>query len=358
MNKLSVIFLLFATALVPVNLMAQDTIKPAKSFLKNTEISGQWFISGNYDDHDSLYQIELKRGYFTIESHLTENLTARYTQDITLDTEGDDAGNVEMRLKYLYLQQKIHFLPEFQQGSFSIGMVPRPWIEFEQKINAYRVMGPMFLEKTNVLSSADFGFIYEGLIGGEIDKQYQKEVNSAYPGKYGSFSFGLYNGGGYHDIERNNNKTFEARLTLRPLPAFMPGLQFGYAYANGKANIANDADFNMNVIYLSSESKYHVFMAQYYSGLGDYAGLYTDTLFNSYKNSGYALFGEFKIPQTKFSVVGRYDSFKSENNYYLERINTGIAYRFLKNKLVLGAEYWDKNGDIRRMFEIALEIRF
>ncbi|HPE99746.1 MAG TPA: hypothetical protein PKY63_03675 [Bacteroidales bacterium] len=358
MNKSLVIFLLFAAALAPANLMAQDTIKPAKSFLKNTEISGQWFISGNYENHDSLYQIELKRGYFTIESHLTENLTARYTQDITLDTEGDDAGNVEMRLKYLYLQQKIHFLPKFQQGSFSIGMVPRPWIEFEQKINSYRVMGPMFLEKTNVLSSADFGFIYEGLIGGEIDKQYQKEVNAAYPGKYGSFSFGLYNGGGYHDVERNNNKTFEARLTLRPLPAFMPGLQFGYAYANGKANIANDADFNMNVIYLSSESKYHVFMAQYYSGVGDYAGLYTDTLFNSYKNSGYALFGEFKIPQTKFSVVGRYDSFKSENEFSLTRINTGIAYRFLKNKLVLGAEYWDKNGDIRRMFELALEIRF
>ncbi len=147
MNKLSVIFLLFATALVPVNLMAQDTIKPAKSFLKNTEISGQWFISGNYDDHDSLYQIELKRGYFTIESHLTENLTARYTQDITLDTEGDDAGNVEMRLKYLYLQQKIHFLPEFQQGSFSIGMVPRPWIEFEQKSTHTVSWAPCFSKK-------------------------------------------------------------------------------------------------------------------------------------------------------------------------------------------------------------------
>lgn len=358
MNKVSIFLLLLLAVLAPMYLVAQDTIRPAKSFLKNTEISGQWFISGNYEDQDSLYQIELKRGYFTIESHLTENLTARYTQDITLDTEGDDAGNVEMRLKYLYLQQKINFLQKYQKGSFSIGMVPRPWIEFEQKINAYRVMGPMFLEKTNVLSSADFGFIYEGLIGGEIDEQYQKDVNSAYPGKYGSFSFGLYNGGGYHDVERNNNKTFEARLTLRPLPAFMPGLQFGYAYANGKANIANDADFIMNVLYLSSENKHHVFMAQYYSGVGDYTGLYTDTLFNSFKNSGYALFGEFKIPQTKFSIVGRYDSFTSENNYYLTRINTGIAYRFLKNKLVLGAEYCDKNGDIRRMFELALEIRF
>lgn len=357
--KFSLLILLSTVIFFSQQLSAQDSSKTKNTFIKNTEISGQWFISGNYEDHDSLYQIELKRGYFTIESHLTENLNARYTQDITLDTEGDDAGNVEMRLKYLYLQQKINLLPKFQKGSISIGMVPRPWIEFEQKINAYRVMGSMFLEKTNVLSSADFGFIYEGLIGGEIDKQYQKEVNSAYPGKYGSFSFGLYNGGGYHDVERNNNKTFEARMTLRPLPAIMPGLQFGYAYANGKANLTNnDADFVMNVLYLSSESKYHVLMAQYYSGVGDYAGTYVDTLFQSNKNSGYAFFGEFKIPQTKFSIVGRYDKFESENDISLTRINTGIAYRFLKNKLVLGAEYWDKNGDIRRMYELALEIRF
>jgi len=359
MKKSLAILTVIVTAVCAQQLQAQDTSAVKKSFLKNTEISGQWFISGNYDDHDSLYQIELKRGYFTIESHLTEGLTARYTQDITLDTEGDDAGNVEMRLKYLYLQQKINFIPKYQQGSISIGMVPRPWIEFEQKINAYRVMGSMFLEKANVLSSADFGFIYEGLIGGEVDKQYQKEVNSAYPGKFGSFSFGLYNGGGYHDVERNNNKTFEARLTVRPLPDFMPGLQFGYAYANGKANLTNaDADFLMNVLYLSSESKYHVFMAQYYSGVGDYGGTYVDSLMHSKSNKGFALFGEIKIPKSKFSIVGRYDYFESDKDYYLNRINTGIAYRFLKNKLVLGAEYWDQNGNIKRMYELALEIRF
>jgi len=361
MNKSLATLLGFTLLFLSVQLSAQDTSKTVKKFLKSTEISGQWFISGNYDDQDSLYQIELKRGYFTIESHLSENLTARYTQDITLDTEGEDAGNVEMRLKYLYLQQKINLFPKFQKGAISLGMVPRPWIEFEQKINAYRVMGPMFLEKSEVLSSADFGFIYEGLIGGEVDKQYQKEVNAACPGKYGSFAFGLYNGGGYHAVEFNNNKTFEARLTVRPLPAFMPGLQFGYAYANGKANVENSkADFKMNVLYLSSESKYHVFLGQYYCGVGDYGGIYMDTSFNSNANTGYSIFGEIKIPKTTFSVVGRYDYFISENapDYYLNRINAGIAYRFLKNKLVLGAEYYDKNGNIRRMFELALEIRF
>jgi hypothetical protein len=240
-------------------------------------------------------------------------------------------------------------------------MVPRTWIEFEQKINHYRVMGPMFLEKTEILSSADFGFIYEGLIGGEIDEKYQKEVNSGYPGKYGSFSFGMYNGGGYHNVELNNNKTFEARLTLRPLPSIMPGLQTGYAFAIGKANIPNNvADFNMNVFYLSSESKHHVLMGQYYTGTGDYGGRYLDTAFVSYKNSGYALFGEFKLPKHPFSLVGRYEYFTSKQNpdFYINRIGTGLAYKFSKNKLMLNYEYCDKNKVIRRMIELVLEIRF
>lgn len=342
------------------NAFTQDSTSQI-SLLQRTEISGQWFIAGNYDDKDSLAQIELKRGYFTIESHLSSSITARYTQDITLDTEGDDAGNVEMRLKYLYIQRKVNVLPKLQKGTISLGMVARPWIEFEQKINSYRVMGAMFLENTNVLSSADFGFIYEGLIGGEIDETYQREVNKSYPGKYGSFSFGLYNGGGYHATELNNNKTFEARITLRPMPAKMPGLQFGYAFAKGKANVPeNKVDFGMNVIYLSSESKYHAFLAQYYNGIGDYEGRYCDTLFRSYQNTGFSVFGEFKIPETKLSLVGRYDYFSSvqQPSYALIRINAGIAYRFLKNKLVLDAEYTDKNHEIRRMLELALEIRF
>ncbi len=356
MKKLLILFSL----LVSMGLQAQDSVVQ-KSFLKNTEISGQWFIAGNYDDQDSLYQIELKRGYFTIESHLSNNLTARYTQDITLDTEGDDAGNVEMRLKYLYLQSKVNIFPNIQKGSISFGMVARPWIEFEQKINSYRVMGPMFLERIDVLSSADFGFIYEGLIGGEIDQEYQREVNKNYPGKYGSFSFGLYNGGGYHAVEMNNNKTFEARLTVRPLPAALPGLQFGYAFANGKANLpGNNTDFKMNVLYLSSESKVHALLFQYYQGIGDYGGKYCDSLFSSYANHGLAVFGEFRIPSTPLSIVGNYDYFVSEQqpDYYIQQINAGIAYRFSKNKLVLGGEYFDKNGSIRRMAELAIEIRF
>ena len=361
MKKNTIIFLVLAFLFSNSNLFAQDSSKIKNFFQKNVDVSGQWFISGNYDDADSLWQFELKRGYFTIESQLTKNLSARYTQDITLDTEGEDAGNVEMRLKYLYLQQDINFLPKFQKGAVFVGMIHRPWVEYEQKINSYRVLGPLFLENSDVISSADFGIAYEGLIGGEIDEDCKKNVNSKDLGKYGSFSFGLYNGGGYHAIEQNNNKTFETRLTARPFYSFMPGLQVGYAFVTGKANVkTKNTKFNMNVFYLSSESKHHVLLAQYYKGKGDFSGKYVDTLFNSNLNDGYSVFGEFKIPKTKFSIVGRYEYFtsKDKDTYYLNRINAGIAYRFLKNKIVFGAEYKEKNSKIRRLYEIALEIRF
>jgi hypothetical protein len=156
-------------------------------------------------------------------------------------------------------------------------------------------------------------------------------------------------------------KLLKLVLQFDLFPAKMPGIQTGYAFAIGKANIPdNAADFNMNVFYISSESKYHVLMGQYYAGAGDYGGRYLDTAFVSYKNSGYSLFGEFKIPKSPFSLVGRYDYFTSKQNpdYYLNRIGGGIAYRFSKNKLMLDYEYCDKNKVIYRMIEMVLEIRF
>lgn len=54
--------------------------------------------------------------------------------------------------------------------------------------------------------------------------------------KYGTFSIGIYNGGGYHAMEENTNKTVESRLTFRPFPQTIPGLQFSYNMIYGKGN--------------------------------------------------------------------------------------------------------------------------
>ena len=325
---------------------------------QNTEISGQWFLA--FNNASEINQFVLKRGYFTIKTKMNDIFSVRYTQDITLDKEGSDAGNVEIRLKYLYLKIKLDQFDLINNSHLELGLVHRPWLDFEQSINKYRVQGKMFLERYSIINSADFGIFYTGLIGGKVGKDYQSTVTNKNPGKYGSYSIGIHNGGGYHAIEQNNNKTLEGRFSLRPLYEIYPGLQLTYAFTYGKANIeSNLSDFNMNLLYLSSETRLGSFTGTYYTGNGDYGGKYIDEQNNSLAHTGYSLFGELKIPDTKISIFGRLDDFVLDDN--LEERNTyigGVSYSFLKSKVLFNVDYQNNYDETIKIYEIALEIGF
>jgi len=363
MNKIrilsGILFLTIGLFSIPLSAQEKDSVLTPKEIFQNTTISGQYFIAYNYDDVSDLHNFLLKRGYFTINTKLSETLSVRYTQDIQLDKEGMDAGNVEFRLKYLYLKAK---LDKFLKNSFvEVGMVHRPWVEFEQHINPYRVQGPMFIERNLHVGSADFGIVCMGLFGGKIDKQYQEEVNSKEPGKYGSFAIGIFNGAGYHAIEQNSNKTIETRLTLRPFPSSVPGLQLSHGLAYGKANLADSIPtFLMNIFMLSMENKMYRFTAQYHVGEGDTEGDYIDNMNNSYNLEGFSFFGEIGIPRTNWAVFSRYDNFKvfEPTTYLSETIIAGISYKFLKNKLVFDYQQVKNPSKTTNYYEIALEIAF
>ena len=340
---------------------AQNDTNSVKQIIRNTGISGNWFLAYTHQDYSEMSKFQLKRGYINIKKTINDRFLVRYTQDITIDKEGGDAGNVETRMKYLFIKMKVPKIKFITQSYFEVGLVHRPWLDYEQKINEFRVQGKMFIERHKIINSADFGISYIGLLGGEIDKDYQKKVSKAYPGKYGSFSFGVYNGGGYSAPENNQNKTLEGRLSLRPLPELLPGVQLSYAYAYGKANTVEDnADFKMNIVALSTESQYHTFYAQYYFGEGGYKNNFVTEDGISYQNNAYSVFGEFKIPKTSFSVFSRYDYFESDRPDF--NFNTilggGLAYRFLRNKVVLHYEAADYHTHQTKTFELALEISF
>jgi hypothetical protein len=312
-----------------------------------------------YNNANDINQFALKRGYFTIKTKMNEIFSARYTQDITLDQEGGDAGNVEILIKYLYLKMKLDKFKFLTDSYIEAGLVHRPWIDFEQNVNHYRVQGKMFLERYSIISSADFGFYFTGLFGGKVCENYLNKVKVKNPGKYGSFAIGIHNGGGYHAFEQNNNKTIEGRLSLRPLTEFYPGLQLTYAFTYGKANTEDNLnDFIMNLIYISSETELGIFTGQYFTGKGDYKGKYVDDNNESYSNTGYSLFGELNIPNTNFSLLGRYDEFESE---FSDKQNTyigGIAYKFLKSKLLFNIDSQKIKGETTNIYELALEIGF
>ncbi len=318
-------------------------------------IGGDWFMAyQKFVPNRNNDAFKLKRGYLTFKKQFSDVYSARYTQDITIDNEGDDAGNVELRFKYCYLKTRIPSFAFFSHSYIEAGLVHRPWIDFEEHINKYRVQSKMFLEKTGIINSADFGLTFISMLGGRIDREYQRSVNEAFPGKYGSVAIGVYNGGGYHALEINNNKTIEGRLTLRPFPENLPGLQTSYSMAYGKGNDTLISDFQVNLFFLSYETRFAVLTAQYYFGKGNKCGN------NELRNDGYSFFGEFLIPKTDFTLFSRYDHFHTEEEPSCNNIIAGVAYYFYRdNKILFDFDRISReNGGTDRIYEIALEIRF
>ena len=105
---------------------------------------------------------------------------------------------MKVRLKYAYA--KFH-LPDWgvlTRPEVEVGMAHMPWLDFEEHINLYRMQDTMFMERNGLFNSADLGVTFLALLGGTLPDEYQKKVSKHYPGRWGSVSFGVYNGGGYH----------------------------------------------------------------------------------------------------------------------------------------------------------------
>ncbi len=351
-------------ALTAQNNNHTDSLQPNHSFQEKIKVSGVFYLAANYNTAPDInkFAFVIRRAYLTVKANLTQNLSVRYTQDITIDNEGNDAGNVELRIKYAYLQYKFSDFLFFTNNRVRFGITQRPWIDYEEHINAYRVEGTMFMERSGLFNSSGFGISYEGYFGGKLPKSYIRRVNAHYPGKYGTFCIGIYNGGGYHNFENNLNKTIEARISVRPVPALLPGLQISYVGVYGKGNVDKSPDFIINSGYISYENRFLTVTAQYEKGLGNATGTYADTSFNALPHHGYSLYGELRIPKTSFSIYGRYDHFalQADKTTYSKRYLIGAGWRFFKqNKVVFTYQKGTIFNDPESQFiDLALDISF
>lgn len=362
--------IVFFTININTNYAQEETnslTETIQKLMNGISISGQWFLGyqtgrkGGVTDNEFL----LKRGYITFRKTFNENLSARFTQDVSVDRDGDGEGDIEIRLKYGFLKYEFESASFLTNPQIDFGLVSRPWIDFEQTINPYRVQGSMFLERYGILSSADYGITFQSLIGGELDDEYKKKVNKNFAGKYGSFSFGIYNGGGYHAIEKNENKLLEGRLTIRPLPELLTGFQLTYIGAIGKGNIESSPNHNLHSVFTSYETQLLSATANIYKGRGFEDGRNVDKDGIAPLNSGYSLFGNFNIPYIPFSLFARYDYFNSEissKETTSERTILGVAYNFLQgSKIIIDYDYVKKSNSIKPydyIFEAAIEIRY
>lgn len=342
-------------------------LSSAQQTLSEIGFSGQFFFSYEHDIFDDSYENEftIKRGYITFRKNLNDRVEIRFTQDVTIDQQGDGIGDIELRLKYALVKYSINDYGIFTSPNIEAGVVHRPWINFEQDVNDYRSQKSMFLDQNNILSSADYGVQFEAGLGPELDENRQRGLNTN-PGYYGSFAVGIYNGGGYSELEFNNNKLLEARLSLRPFPKQMPGFQASVLGTYGKGNIPESPDFNLLGSALTYESERVNTVLLGFRGTGDGSGRFTDPVsFEAFKLEGWSAFAEFLPFDMPVSLTVRYDELYNRDQEHLsiQQGIAGIGYIFPnRSKILLDVSRSSidtvfEETDFTR-FEIMTEIRF
>ncbi len=319
--------------------------------------------------------INMDRAYLTLKKQAYGILSMR----MTVDTYEDDDG-LELRFKYFYGSLDIGNWSVFTDNEFEFGMVHTPFLDFEQAINRYRVQGKMYAERAKLSKSADLGLTWFGYFGGEMPDTYKKKVkNKKYAGLYGSYALGVYNGAGYNGINQNQSVAFQGRLTARPLPFVIPGLQFTYAtiYGEGNAPIpyeiseAEDfADWQNHYIMASYESSMLTLTTQYTFGKGNMEGdnfsILSDTLtirdFRTEDFAGASVFAELKLTD-KISLMGRYDYFDhntDKSDDISRRIIGGVAYSFDSyNMLLLDVETTNNDDEAtdKTLVKLSMQIK-
>jgi len=318
----------------------------------------------------SIYsQFRVKRGYMTLKKEIRPWLEARMTPDV----HQDDTGDYKVRMKYAYAKFKWKGNEYFNKPYMEVGMVHMPWLDFEEHINMYRMQDTMFMERNGLFNSADLGLTVGSLFGPELDDAYQHDVSKYYPGKWGSWAVGIYNGGGYHAKEKNHNKVIEGRVTLRPLPNHLPGLQLSVFGVHGKGNVSEPAwpgeipDWKVLATMLSYQHEWFVLSGTYYKGEGNQKGTAVDDEGKAADQKGYSFFTEIKFPEKKnWSFIGRYDRFDNDTddpeNDVQKRWIAGIAWHIYKhNTLLFDYESLDhRNPDIpnENRFQVTLQLKF
>jgi hypothetical protein len=300
--------------------------------LEDLSVGAEWYLSYQ-NTKDGGNKFTVKRGYLNIQKKVLKwgenSLDARITPDVTQDATGD----LKLRLKYIY--GKFNF-----KGNWSPylewGLVHMPWLDFEEHVNLYRMQDTMFLERNGTFNSADLGATFGGFFGPKIKGPH------AYPGKYGSFAVGVYNGAGYHGNEANKNKAIEGRVSLRPFPDQLQGLQISYFGVSGKGNSDTSPDYKVNLGFLSYEFDLGTLTAQYYEGKGNGGGSAVDENGNALERKGYSFFGEFRFPPSKKArVIFRYDWFdpdKHTSNDVRKTYIAGLAWDLGHANIIL-ADY-------------------
>ncbi|NMB99311.1 MAG: hypothetical protein GYA35_03410, partial [Thermoanaerobaculaceae bacterium] len=264
----------------------------AKDFFNGLKIGGIYFISfqngrsfnpSTPNGYSAYSKFVLKRGYFDVRKEISPFLKIRFTPDLT----EEQSGEYKMRMKFCYADFVWKGNGVVTDPHVEVGMVHFPWFDIEETINTYRMQDAPFLDRIGVATTADLGLLFGANFGGHVNEEYQRQVSSSYPGKWGSFEIGIYNGGGFISKEKNSNKVVAGRLSLRVVPEKVPGLQFHWFFVNGRGNLEENLfceakgvffgkriypKWNLQMAAISFQHSHFNILAECFEGEGNLSG--------------------------------------------------------------------------------------
>jgi hypothetical protein len=268
-------------------------------------------------ESDGYNAFDVTRGYVNINARLSDRIALRFTPDVRPTTDAGLNQNLALRLEYASLDARVG-----ETTTLMFGLHETPWLRFEESLNRYRVIGPLFAERLALIPGpTDLGASMRGNFGGT------------------EFHVGVYNGEGYGRAEEDKYKSLDGRVTFRP---------FEEASAAGNVSIsgfyqhgwyARDRPRHVAIVMGSYEVPRIVATAQYLRA--------TDNPFvaRDLERQGMSFFGEVRQGVTGWAGIGGLDFIDPDAT------NASDGTR----RMVVGGAHWTQVGRGRLGVVVTLE---
>ena len=215
-----------------------------------------------------------------------------------------------------------------------------PFIDYNESIYRYRFQGTTFEDREGLFPSSDAG----------------ASLHWNAPGGYGDVHTGFYNGEGYSKAETNNEKAFQIRGSLRPLPlgGALKGLRItGYL---DEDHYVQDAKRTRAVGQVTFEHPLVNAGADYVTTKDR-----TSATKSEVDGKGYTIWATPKFGTTGWEALLRHDEFtpnKGVSSQKRKRDIVGIAYWFQHLQGVQSALMADYDKLDRSSFGLANDTRY
>src|SRR5260221_116508 len=268
---------------------------------------------------------EVRRAYINVTGNISDWVSYRVTPDVaarfattatgtgvTATTNYD--GSAVFRLKYAFGQ--VNFDKVATHGTWvRFGQQQTPFVDFMEGIYRYRFQGTIFEEREGFLSSSDVGISGRWVI----------------PNDYGDVHAGYYNGDTYSRAEANDQKAFQIRGTLRPLPRMgaAKGLRLSVFYDADKP--IQGGERNRFIAAGTFEHKYLNLGIDYLNAKDRSSPTKAEV-----KASGWTIWAQPRSP-SGFEGLFRYAHLKPNTAAITSALSDSVKSRFLG-----GLSYWLK----------------